>query len=113
MALSVSVIQAAENALAAWIRAQLPDVVVSDEWPDPGVAFDRRGEVTLLRAGRSIERPVRPVQLVASVLDPFQPMASFTWRTHAIEQPLQLDVWTTSKPKRDDILNRLATALTA
>ena len=109
---TVSVAQAAENALVAWIASQLPDVVTNNEWPDPGVPLNKRGEVTILRAGGYQEMTVRP-QVVRTDLDPFQIQTTFHWKVSNVEQPMQLDVWATSKAKRDDILNRLGTALTA
>jgi hypothetical protein len=110
---TVSVLAAAENALAAWIASQLPDVVTNDEWPDPGIALPRQGAVTILRAGRAIETPAHPISVMKVVTDFIQPNAMYFWRTHSVEQPLQIDVWSLSKFQRDDILNRLGDALTA
>lgn len=113
MALTVSVVKAAENALFAWLSSELPDVAWSNEWPEAGKAFVKSGSCSLLRAGSANETPIRPIQLLKAILDPYQITGSYVWRTHSVEQPLQLDVWATSELRRDDILHRLGDALTA
>jgi hypothetical protein len=111
---TVSVEQAAGDALVAWIASQLTDVDVNDEWPDPNVPPAASGEITVLRAGACDETLVVPPQVLKTVPDaPPAVTSNFYYRTHACEQPMQLDVWATSKPRRDDIINRLGTAMTA
>jgi hypothetical protein len=110
--LTVDVIQASEDALAAWIASQLPDVTVNDEWPTPGVPFKAGGEVTVLHAGACVETDVPPY-VIKQVDDPFDVNSTFFWKVTSCEQPLQLDVWTTSKARRSDLINRLGNALTA
>jgi len=110
--LTVSVVQASEDALDAWLTSQLLGVKISDEWPAPRDPFPAGGMVTILRVGQCQQTRVTPYVL-KQVDDPYDVNSVFYWKVAACEQPLQLDVWTTSKPLRDDILNRLATALTA
>lgn len=114
MANTVSVVQAAEVALVAWLKSQISDVTFTTEWPDPAIAFSVAGQISLLRAGSVQETPIRPPDILKKVDDaPPAVTSNFYWRTHSCEQSLQLDVWCTSQPRRDDILNRLGDALTA
>jgi hypothetical protein len=111
MALIVSVEQAAANALGAWLKVALgADVVVDTRWPDPGKKLAPRA-VTILLAGPPEEELLDPV--VVSRADTGPKTALFTWRMRALRQPLQLDVWAQSDLERDDLKQRLRSALNA
>ena len=113
MAKLVSGVVAAENALVAWISSQLTDIMISKEWPTPGEPINPNGSVSILRAGGCDETPVIYPNPTKVVPIPYTNNAQFYWRTHACEQPMQMDVWATSELRRDDIVERLNNALTA
>lgn len=110
--MAVSIEQAAVNALATFLQAKLPDVVVSSEWPNPDVELPEKA-LTIVKIGPRREETV-PVQLVSSAPimigtppaeDPINRL--YTWRVKLIEQEFQLDVWSRYSATRDDIQARL------
>lgn len=106
----VSIQQAAANALAEWLREQLPDVMVEARWPEPNVSLPPKA-ITVLLAGSRIDEPLDPQVLHMTPIDSAK--ALYRWRVAACRQPLQLDVWTTSDVERDDLLARLDDCLRA
>jgi hypothetical protein len=110
----VTVQQAAETALQQWLASQMPGVVIWDEWPEASVVFPKAGAISVLRAGPMAQDPVNPPQLVGqTAATGSPPVATYTWRIASCEQPLQLDVWATSKIARDDLIARLEDPLSA
>ena len=106
----VSIQQAAANALAEWLREQLPDVTVEARWPEPNVPLPPKA-ITVLLAGSRIDEPLDPQVLHMEPIDAAR--ARYRWRVAACTQPLQLDAWTTSDVERDDLLSRLDECLRA
>lgn len=106
----VSVQQAAANALAEWLRASLPGVVVESRWPEPNQGL-RPKTITVLLAGSRIDEPLDPQVLHMTPISASTGL--YRWRVSACRQPMQLDVWTTSDVARDDLLARLDTCLRA
>jgi hypothetical protein len=114
MANTVSVEQAATDALVAWITSQITDAKIWNEWPDAGPPLPVSGAISVLKAGPLDAIPCRPMEILKRVDDaPPAVTSTFTWRTHACTQPMQLDVWAVSKFRRDDLVHRLGEALTA
>jgi hypothetical protein len=105
MAQLISVEQAAQTALKTWIASQLSGVTIFDHWPDMQDLPARA--ISILRAGTREDEFVD----IVCIAEPTP--GTYTWRLRACEQPLQLDVWTTSDPARSDIMARLEAILNA
>lgn len=110
-ALLTSVEQAIANALARWLASSLgPDVVVDSRWPEPSRRLPPRA-VTVLLAGPPDEDPLDPIAVGRTDVSPTR--ALVTWRLSALRQPLQIDAWATTDLGRDDLRQRLRSALRA
>jgi hypothetical protein len=106
--MAVSIQQAAVNALAAHLAAQLPDVRIEDRWPDPQCRLMLPTITILMSAPRqdlAIDMRNLSLRNVGSSRVAFQTQIA------ACEQLLQLDVWAANQVQRDDILARLDIAL--
>jgi hypothetical protein len=111
VALLVSLEQAIANALARWLRTSLgPDVVVDSRWPEANTKLPPRA-VTVLLAGPPEEEPLDPV--LAGREDTSPTTSRFKWRMRAMRQPLQIDAWACYDVERDDLRQRLRSALNA
>jgi hypothetical protein len=109
--LLVSLEQAIANALARWLTIALgPDVTVDTRWPEPTTQLPPKA-VTVLLAGPPDEEPLDPI--VVGRFDTGPASARFTWRMRAMRQPLQIDGWSRYDLERDDLRQRLRTALNA
>lgn len=115
MAQFVSIQQAARNALATWLAAQLASVtggvVVKPRW------FQRQlppKAIAVIDAGPRRVVWTQPAFLAgANGGTPEAPTVNAVWNLGVVEQRLQLDVWCPSEVELDDIIARLDLALNA
>ena len=110
--MTVSIQQAAQNALALWLARELDGVTLWDRWPEANVRLPAKA-VSVLRAGARRDEALDPEPIARRDVDGAPGRAIFTWRMRACTQPLQLDVWAHSDVARDDLLSRLEPALNA
>jgi hypothetical protein len=114
--MAVSIEQAGVNALRTYLAAQLPDVIVSDEWPNPDEALPEKA-ITILKIGAREETRAEPRVVKSEPLMVGDPPAEdpvlrvYTWRVKLIKQTIQLDIWSQYEVVRDDISARLDEAL--
>lgn len=106
----ISIQQATASALQAYLQARMPDVDVSDRWPNGDKRLPPKA-ISILMAGRRRDFEIQP-HIVAIDNLTFN-RGDYTWGIKFITQPLQLDVWATSDIDRDDILARLDDFLNA
>lgn len=120
MAKRVSVQQAVQSALQAWLMSKLPeDVTVSDRWPEPTVNMaksagsDRRLKtITILRAGPRQDEELQPeLEDGRVVVDATHNL--YVWTVLECKQPMQLDVWAAYDGDRDELMALLDEALHA
>ncbi len=102
--MSVTIQQAAMNALAEYLGLNLPDVDVTPRWPSPGKELPPKA-ITVVLAGSRRDEPMDLRQLSFVNSGPLQ--SSVVWQVSACKQPFQLDIWARSDLQRDDILARL------
>jgi hypothetical protein len=107
----VTIQQAAANALATWLAAQLTGVEVRPRWPEPTEELPQ-DVVTVVMAGPAEDDLLDPI-IESQTNDPTLPVATYTYRFRCRRQGLQLDVFTQYDVHRDDILARLDYALNA
>lgn len=106
--MSVSVQQAANNALAAWLTAHLTgSPVVDARWADP---------TRILNGGSASQRPISISVLLAGkyedeYIDNIAGNAMVTTGMRLRRQPIQLDVWAAYDVDRDDLVAQLDTLL--
>lgn len=108
--MSVSIQQAACNALGAYLQSKLSDVTVSYDFPDterelPALAL------SILLAGVPHDTPLQP-EVIGSV-DIDATHKTYRWCVLERSQPIQIDVWSTYQAKRDDLIARLDAILNA
>src|SRR5258708_436009 len=104
MSLTVTIQQAACNALSTYIQTALSDVTVFARWPEASVKLPTKA-LSIIPAGpRITEFLDNNVLFQSSTTDP---NPSYAWQIATCRQPIQLDVWTTADVLRDDILARL------
>lgn len=112
----VTLQQAARNALAAWLLAELAPVgggdgvVVEPRWFEadrklPPIA------ISIIDAGPRRIEWTDPEQLIVTPSTPG--FVEVVWGLGYIEQRVQLDVWTPSDVQRDDVMARLDISLNA
>jgi hypothetical protein len=118
MALKTSVLQAASNAMGAYLKGAMgADVTVLSSWPEPDQKL--RKAVTLISVGeRQVEYHAGEIAQVLSSAelsppDPNGILKKYTFALAVYSQPAQLDVWATSFAACDDLLDRLDDALNA
>lgn len=105
----VTIQQAANNALAAWLASKLTtDIVVEPRWPTPDKLKTPK-MVTLTLAGSRRDTPIDLRLLSYSAYGDKQTNA--VWQVAACTQPVQLDVWAPTDVELDDILAQLDDAL--
>ncbi len=121
MAVSVSIGQAACNALAKFLRTVLtPDCTVYDRWPEPGVDLfaplqpdgpNQRLALTVHRFGRrtALDVVMPPDDGTATQISDTQ--VTLDWQTVSFIQPIRLVGWANTDDDRDDLVNQLDTAL--
>lgn len=108
----VSVIQAACNALAAWLVASLTnDIVVFTRWPEANVKLPAKA-VSIIKTGKRQRLDIRQTT-VADRKNLSATTACITFQIGAVTQTVQLDVWAATDVDRDDIIAQLDDALTA
>ena len=120
MPLSVSIGQAACNALAAWLRTALTsDVIVFERWPEASEdlfstgSTPARAVVTIVRVGARTRLSVVSLPTIDAISAIVAGQFTVTFRVGAFIQPVQLDVWAKTDDDRDDIIAQLDVALTA
>lgn len=105
--MAIPVEDAACDALACYLRQQLADVrdlKVASEWIGNARTLPPRA-ITIITAGDRQDEFCDAEVMEMQVLSPTR--ALYTWRLKDISQPLQLDVWATSRAHRADLLARL------
>ena len=110
--MATSIQQAALNSLATWLTSQISSgVEISARWPSPDRALPAKA-ITIIKAGNTFDTPIERniINQVDSLLDN---STIATWQIRSRRQPLQLDVWATTEPDRDDLLAQLDSALNA
>jgi hypothetical protein len=126
--MAVSIEQAAANALAAYLTAQLAGVTCKAFWPNASQKLPPKA-VTVVPVGRrrTVDHLGDFIRVVSFEDRPLtddngDPLLDdsgnqltdriYTYAVSPIEQPFQLDVWATTDFDRDDIVARLDDALT-
>jgi hypothetical protein len=114
--MATSLHQAVQTALVTWLAstpAGMAGFEFGDRWPDAGPPLPPR-MITVLRAGApeftwvdEEEVEGTPTQVGTSNL------YTYSFVVAQVELALQLDLWTTSDPERDDAVARLELALHA
>lgn len=114
MALSVSLAQAAANALATWIGTQITDALVSTHWADASMEFGgtTAKAVTVLWTGDQTVDYVSDDDVIAKSVTS-STRADYTFLRSTLTQPFQIDVWACSDVERDDLVARLRSCLNA
>jgi len=106
---AVTLERAAQNALAKYLAARLPDVTVNARWPDGASAYTENGTISL------IDRDGPPEELFDPQLVSWTPISESqtlgTWELASVTLSLQLDVWAKYDYTRESILRRLDEAL--
>lgn len=100
----VSIQQAAANAFAAWLGAQLSGVQVLPRWPAPDAQMPFRS-ITVTTAGRRRDTNL-DVTLISSTPNGSL-NADSRWLVAACYQPIQMDIWSQNPAARDDLIARL------
>lgn len=101
--MAVPIQQAAINALAVWLAARMPDVPVFRRWVEPDKKLPPKC-ITIIPAGARKDELLDPEVMSQSTA---LGVTTYVYRMRCVEQPLQLDVWATYAPVRDDILAQL------
>ncbi len=103
--------QIAATTLQAWLATNLTGgVTVYDRWVEPSV--DRVGKVvSVSKVGRRRREDVLVCPVVESrtIVDDHTETITVPWGQYA--QDLQLEIWTTNDPDREDLIGQLDTAL--
>lgn len=102
-------------ALATYLQTRLaesiPDIIVTEDWPDPDQPLAPR-QVSVLTAGPRVDDTLDIHITDAEELDPPDPVRKlYRWRVKACTQGIQLDVWATNRLDRSAIRQALDTAL--
>lgn len=104
MAQLVPVQQAAINALATWLTTRLSGtgIEVKRRWTEPDKLLPAKC-ITIIPAGARKDELLDPV-VISQTTDIGTGITTYVYRLRCVTQPLQLDVWSTYAPVRDDIL---------
>lgn len=104
MAQLVPVQQAAINALASWLTTRLTGtgIEVRKRWTEPDRPLPAKA-ITIIPAGARQDELLDPV-VISQSTDGITGVTTYVYRLRCVTQPLQLDVWSTYAPVRDDIL---------
>lgn len=111
--MTVSPKQAVREALAAYLRTVLPvDVTVWSAWPSPGRPLPAKA-VSVVTPGGDGEEPFAPGGDALRVDPDASPAVTgaVTYSTGFVTIGLQLDVWATFAAVRDDLAERVWSAL--
>lgn len=100
----VTIQQASNNALAAYLATAMPDVSVTTRWPNPDKDLPEKA-ITILLAGTRRDEQMDLRQLSATPTGSTK--STVVWQLAMCIQPVQLDVWARSDLARDDILAQL------
>lgn len=99
--MSVSIQQAACNALATFLASKMTDATVAARWPSPDRPLPRKA-ITVVTAGSRRDIPIeRKLLQSANVGDA---SVDSVWQIAACTQPLQLDIWAHSDFERDAMM---------
>lgn len=117
----VPIEQAAMNALALWIGTHpqfaeplAAGLQVESRWPDPDKGLPTGGAITVVQVGKRRETPFSTNENVVVGQTNLTPTtAAYQFMVKFCQQDLQLDVWATSSPVRDDLVARLDIVLNA
>ena len=101
--MAVTIQQAANNALAAHLSTNLPDVRIEEHWPDPSNRLILP-TITILHAGPRQDLAIDMRDLAYRVVGN---TVNFKTQLSACHQPLQLDIWASDQVQRDNIIARL------
>jgi hypothetical protein len=99
MALQVSAQQAARNALAAYLGANMSGISVRGRWPEANAPLTKAltviiaGDVEYVNRGHTI---INQTNINSTT-------ASYTWQVLDARLPLQIDAWATTDVERDDM----------
>lgn len=100
--MTVSIQQAALNALGTFLSSKMPGVVISSDWPEPESPLPEKA-ITFIPSGTYTKEYLQPVVL-SSVISPTNPKNRiYRWRVYEITQPIQIDIWSTYGPVCDSI----------
>lgn len=102
--MAVSIQQAALNRFARWLEQKLTGVKVFSRWPAGGFKLPDRC-ITVVNAGPRQDQSIEPKTLSTTGVGPMQ--LDMLIAVEACTQAMQLDVWATTWPARDDILAQL------
>jgi hypothetical protein len=111
--MTVSLEQAAKNALAGYLRTAaalggVTGLTVLDRWPDAGIDIATPA-VSIIFAGDTDEELYDPILVATSNLDATHVLATYEFAS--LRCPLQLDVWCTTDVSRDNLVKLLDDAL--
>lgn len=109
MALTVSLEQAAANALRTWLAAQFADATVSGKWPGRAKKLPQRAITVLIAGPLPTDEEVFPEVVDTQIVDATHSV--YTWRIACGRLPLQLDMWASSEAYLDDMCARMLDAL--
>ena len=108
MAKLVPLSQSGIDALAQWIKSQLPsEYKVHRRWPSAAVPLTNC--VTVITAGKATEQNLDP-QLQGPGTPVDDNLTEYTWRVRAVRQPIQIDCWATDPPTMGDMEARMDAA---
>ncbi len=99
--MSVSIQQAASNALAAFLKSKFTDIEVTSSWASPDKALPEKA-ISIVTAGARRDTPVERKLLKATNDGALNTNA--VWQIAACTQPYQLDVWAHSSFALDAII---------
>lgn len=102
--MSVSIQQAAINAIVAYLSTQMPDVQVQKRWPSRDLPSSK--VITVITAGAPKDIAQEP-RVLSNTPVPDTTNTTSVWQVAERQQPLQMDVWCKVQSDRDDILARL------
>lgn len=114
MASRVSAQQAACNALAVWLKSQMPEVTVEDRWPEGELPADDQGHVravTVLLVGAPVDQALDP-EIVSSTPNG-DGTDSTVYQYRCRRQHVELDVWASYDVDRDELVATLDDVLNA
>lgn len=99
--MSVSIQQAACNALATFLASKMTGVTVAARWPAPDKALPRKA-ITVITAGSRRDTAIE--RKLLSSANSGDTDVDAVWQIAACTQPLQLDIWAHSDFERDAMM---------
>lgn len=103
MAQLVPIQQAAINALKTWLDTRLSgqSITVNKRWVEPDKSLPAKA-ITIIPIGPRKDTLLDP-EVISQSTDGFG-VTTYVYKMRCVTQPLQLDVWSTYAPVRDDII---------